>query len=70
MDSQHETDEEEFGEPNELDLGFREPCSRHGHRSKKIPAATYVRDYFINFTKSPKKLKKCVIFGNPNWLEV
>ena len=30
---------------------------RHGYKSKKIPAATYVRDYFINFTKSPKKLK-------------
>ena len=37
---------------------------------KKIPAATYVRDYFINITKKPKKLKKCVIFGNRNWLEV
>ena len=44
--------------------------SRHGYRSKKFPAATYVRDYFINFTKSPKKLKKCVIFCNRNWLEV
>ena len=44
--------------------------SRHGYRSKKFPAATYVRDYFINFTKSPKKLKKCAIFCNRNWLEV
>ena len=43
---------------------------RHGYRSKKFPAATYVRDYFINITKPPKKLKKCVIFGNRNWLEV
>ena len=43
---------------------------RHGYRSKKFPAATYVRDYFINITKKPKKLKKYVIFGNRNWLEV
>ena len=44
--------------------------SRHGYRSKKFPAATYVRACFINITKTPKKLKKCVIFGNRNWLEV
>ena len=43
---------------------------RHGYRSKKFPAATYVRDYFINFTKSPKKLKKYVIFSNRKRLEV
>ena len=27
LNCQYDTDEEEFGEPNELDLGFREPCS-------------------------------------------
>ena len=27
MNRQYETDDEEFGEPNELDLGFTEPCS-------------------------------------------
>ena len=27
MNRQYDTDEEEFGKPNELDLGFREPCS-------------------------------------------
>ena len=43
---------------------------RHGYRSKKFPAATYVRDCFINITKETKKLKKCVIFCNRNWLEV
>ena len=52
---------------------LREPLEgvaiRHGYRSKKFKAA-YVRAYSINFTKSPKKLKKIVIFGNRNWLEV
>ena len=51
-------------------LVFNPSHIRHGYRSKKFPAATYARDYFINFTKSPKKLKKFVIFGNRNWLEV
>ena len=27
MNRQYETDDEEFGEPNELDLGFTEQCS-------------------------------------------
>ena len=27
MYRQYETDDEEFGKPNELDLGFTEPCS-------------------------------------------
>ena len=27
MNRQYETDDEKFGEPNELDLGFTEPCS-------------------------------------------
>ena len=44
--------------------------TRHGYRSQKFLAATYVRNYIIYFTKSPKKLKKCVIFCNRNWLEV
>ena len=27
LNRQYDTDEEEFGESNELDIGFRQPCS-------------------------------------------
>ena len=54
----------------ENDVNMYILVGRHGYRSKKFPAATDVRDYVINFAESPKKLKKCVIFCNPNWVEV
>ena len=44
-------------------------CIRHGHRSQKFLAATYVRNYIIYFTKKPKKVEKMPSLAIPTVLK-